>query len=178
MSSQALQYEIETEYGLDAYLAIARAQTNHTHKRLAVGYLTTGFLFALVFLYVFVVGMDNLFRVLPWLIVFGLFAFVILTTGWHLDRTVAKRLWKKNHKYVSNVSYRFFSDHLEADNPKDMSLTYENIFALRETDGFFLLYSSENAVNALAKNGFKKGNPDSFRTFLQTATKKEWEVFS
>lgn len=178
MSEQATRFEVKTKYGLEEYRIIARAQTNLTQKRLLVGYLTSGFLFAMVFFYVLIRSFGNLLGNIHWLILFGLLAYVILSTGLHMDRTVAKKLWRKNHKYVSEVTYIFFSDHMEADNPKDMRLDYCSVHAVRETDHYFLIYASENAVNVISKDGFKKGNMDSFRTFIAEATNKEIEYYN
>lgn len=176
MSEPVVKFEVTTPYDLAAYYAIARAQTNLKGKRLVVGFLTTGFLFAMLFVYILIVGMHNILAVIPWLVVTGLLAGVMISKGWHYDRTVAKSLWKKNHKYLQEVNYRFYSDHMESDKP-EVTLKYEDIYAVRETGQFFLVYVSETAINVIAKDGFKKGNMDSFRTFIAQATGKEIEEF-
>ena len=176
MSESVVKYEVSTTYDLSAYHAIARAQTNLKGKRLVVGFLTTGFLFAMLFVYILIVGIHNILAVIPWLVVTGLLAGVMISKGWHYDRTIAKNLWKKNHKYIQTVNYQFYVDHMESDQP-EIHLPYEDIYAIRETDEFYLIYVSEKAINVLSKNGFKKGNKDSFKTFITQVTGKEMEYF-
>ena len=104
MSEQAVKYEVTTEYNLGAYYVIARAQTNLTQKGLRIGYVVSGFLFLLAFFYVLIVSLPDIFGSIAWLIAFGLLAFVILSTGLRMDRSIAKKLWKKKTDLIQDLS--------------------------------------------------------------------------
>ncbi len=160
-------FEVEQTYDLTALTALCRA-ARKTVRMFArawriVCWCILGVGAALFALLIAFGGMPDFWM---WAVLLALL--VLLLTEDRLNAWIALKQMVPGTAHSTTV----FADdvYTVTTDTTETKYQYENITALRETEGYFLFFLGKRHGQVFDKNCFQEGEPDAFRTFIEQKT--------
>lgn len=166
-------FEIETPYSYDEYLELNKFHSKNSKKSLRIlTFICIAFIY-IVSIALLILGEDI---IIP--IVYILFATLLLGIVKFMPIIVTKRI-AKSDKLINNIvnDISFYNEYIETVSEKSsFKVNYNEIYNIYETNTHIYIYINKMSVIMINKNGFKVGNLEDLRIFLQERVKDKYVI--
>ncbi len=166
-------FEIETPYSYDEYLELNKFHSKNSKKNLR---LVTMICIAFIYIVSIVLILLGEDIIVP--IIYMIFATLMIVLIKVMPTIVTKRI-AKSDKLINNIvnNISFYDEYIETISEKSsFKVNYNEIYNIYETNTHIYIYINKMTVMMINKNGFKIGNIEELRKFLQEKVKDKYIV--